>query len=92
MVNKDKRIIELATDICSILRSRSMSCALAELLVDKGWKKPIQNGISIEERIAGANRQRVNAFHRESVQAIAYWDGYIAALEGILRNESEVLE
>lgn len=38
-MDKKKQIDALATDIYSMLRSDSMSRAMASMLFDKGWRK-----------------------------------------------------
>lgn len=45
--------------------------------------------MSIEERIREAKQKRNEAYKKDSVQSICYWDGYIAALKAVLEDENE---
>ncbi len=39
--------------------------------------------MTIDERIAWAKKQRNEAYKKDSVQGIVYWDGYLDALKAV---------
>lgn len=45
--------------------------------------------MTIEERIKYAEQQRDEAYKKDSIQGIVYWDGYIAALKDVKENNDE---
>lgn len=67
-MNREEQIKELAGDIYSMIRSDTMSRALASLLYDKGWKKQSE-WISVDERLP-----------EESGDYLTYHNGVISAL------------
>ena len=44
--------------------------------------------MTIDERIKEAKKKRNEAYRKDSVQGIVYWDGYIAALKAV-KEDSE---
>ncbi len=48
--------------------------------------------MSIDERIKYAKKRRNEAYKKDSVQGIVYWDGYIDALKAVKEDVREIFE
>ena len=48
--------------------------------------------MTIEERIKEAKNKRNEAYKKDSVQGIVYWDGYLDALKAVKEDSDESKE
>lgn len=98
---KKQQVDELATDIYSMLRSDTMSRAMASMLYDKGWKKQSENTpaadvaprAEVAREIIAIIEQRLsnNANKRRNTES-EFWWGIYQGREEAYKDIKEIIE